>query len=489
MSNRQMKIVRYGVICLIAILLIGCALSSSEVLLQSEDTDVAMGRKMSRQVEQTIGHYEHGDLNKYVTGVMKQVGEKHDDQRFYYQVKIVDQADANAFAAPGGYIYVSRGLLAVTNNEAELAHILGHEIIHISKRHAARRLARARVPTLLTLPGLMVGGVLSERLGDLVNAPVHLAGGAVISQHSRQGEFESDHMGQNLAANAGYDPMALPAILERMGKVDLAKTGKTRKVSFFDTHPTTPDRIDRLLESGQGLAWSPQPGISGQQAAYIRRLEGMLVDDNPASGLFKGQQFFQPVMDFSVTFPEGWKVVNTPKAVVGMAPKKEAVILLSIAGEGIPARERGVSTRNRLKQEYNITPTQDRPVTLNGLPGYLLTLIDTTGKEPMNMHFLWFDYKGANYRFNGMGREHHRPFLKAAALSFRPLTAEEKASIKEKRLRVVTARENETLEQLSRRSGNVWKPAYTAAINGMDVGQVLKVGTLVKVAVENTFRP
>jgi len=212
----------------LCIFLTGCAVG-----LQPVDEDKAMGRQVAKEVESTMGVYDDPQLTPYLDAVGRRLLATHADKSFAYTFKIVDQAESNAFAAPGGYIFVSRGILALTNNEDELANIVGHEIIHVSRRHTARQMANAQVPGLLSLPGRVVGGVLSEQLGNLINAPLYMAGGAYIAKHSREAEFESDRYGQELAARSGYDPEALSTALDRLEQESRLMTGKERKAGFF----------------------------------------------------------------------------------------------------------------------------------------------------------------------------------------------------------------------------------------------------------------
>jgi predicted Zn-dependent protease len=201
MENRMKSrhILRFGFLALIlCVFLIGCAVG-----LQPADEDKTMGREVAQEVESTMGVYDDPQLTPYLAAVGRRLLAMHEDKRFSYTFNIVDQAESNAFAAPGGYIYVSRGMLALTNSEDELANIVAHEIIHVSRRHTAQQMAKAQVPGLLSLPGRVVGGLLSERLGNLINAPINIAGGAFIAKHGREAEFESDRYGQVLAARSG----------------------------------------------------------------------------------------------------------------------------------------------------------------------------------------------------------------------------------------------------------------------------------------------
>lgn len=487
MSPKRVKYFLINLICLACIcVLCGCA-RYTEIPLHSVKTDIAMGKELSSKITLTMGIYEDPDLTPYVENVCERIAKGHKDQRFEYKAAIVDSPVVNAFALPGGYLYVSRGILAATNNEAEIGHIIGHEIIHISRRHAARSMARAVLPGLLSLPGRIVGAVLSKRLGDFINAPLSLTSGAVVSTHSRHDEFESDRFGQALAAKGGYNPNALPRILTRMEKLDEVDTGKKRTAGFFDTHPMTPDRTKRLTAAAAEMKWSTKVSMAGSPDNYLRLLDGLIINENPMNGLFIDKKFVHPVLDFSVTFPDDWETFNTPTSVIAVQPDKEALLVLKVAGKNIPAKEKAISFKQQLKREYGATPIDDREIKGVKIPAYLLTYVEHTKKEEMYMHFLWFEYGDHLYQLTAMGSDSYRPLLRKAALSFRPLQKDELASIKETRLRVISAKDNETLEELNKRSGNIWSLEYTGVINDIDPNQPLKNGRLVKIAVEEKY--
>jgi predicted Zn-dependent protease len=465
------------------VLFFGVFLAGCAVGLQPVDEDKAMGQQVAEQVESTMGVYKDPQLSPYLDAVGRRLVAMNEDKRFTYTFSIVDQAESNAFAAPGGYIYVSRGILALSNSEDELANIVAHEIIHVSHRHTAQQLAKARVPGLLSLPGRVVGGVLSERLGNLINAPINMAGGAFIAKHSREQEFDSDRYGQILAASSGYDPQALATALAHLEKESRLMTGEERKASFFDTHPMTPDRVERLTRDAQKIEWTRQPGVAGDATVYLRRLDGLLIGPDPAQGVIDGRKIMHPVLDFAVTFPENWEVINTRQMALALEPKKKALFVMSIAGKGADPGEFADKFTRVFEEEYGTKPSISKPVKVGPYPGHLVTYSDKSGSEPMHIHFVWFSYRGLLYQYVGLGPERLRPALREAALSFRPLTKAERNGIKELRLRVVPAKAGETLSQLSVRRHNALKLDYTAVINNIDAGKPLRAGQRVKIGV------
>jgi len=484
----KLYIEHIGIAKYICLLFIGLLFVSCGAAIQSVEKDRELGRETAEMVSEEMGLYDDADYSAYLKRVGQRLVQANPDQTFDYWFAIVDQYEPNAFALPGGYIYVSRGLLALTNSEDELAGVVGHEIIHVSLRHSARQMAKARVPVLLSLPGAVVGGVINDNLGKLINAPVNAIGGAYLASHSRQDEFESDQFGQQLAASAGYDPSALAPILARLEAFVEVENGEKRIPGFFDTHPTTPDRVERVERDAQSIQWARQPGIAPGTKAYLRKLDGLLIGGNPAMGVFQDGKFLHPELDLSLTLPEGWKTLNTRQAVFAMAPKEDGILVMAVAGKGSDPEQPADRFETALYNEYRIKPAQSKSMKIGKLPAHLSLYTDNSGREPMHLAFLWVGYRGLIYQFIGLAPEKYRELLRATALSFRPMTPTERKSITETRLRVVSARSNESLTQLSKRMRNVWDIHTTAVMNGIDIKEPLKEGQLIKIAVLQSYR-
>ena len=460
---------------------------ASEWMLQPIEADRQLGVEASRQIDEQIGIVDDLELTSYVSAVGQRLTSQIADRRFEYTFKIVDQQEPNAFAAPGGYVYVSRGLLSLANAEDELANILGHEISHVGRRHTAKQLAKARAPKLLSLPGKAVARVLSRDLGRLLNAPVSLFGAACLASYSRQDELEADILGQQLAAKAGYDPMALAAILSRLENHEQLQTGTRRRASFFNTHPTTPRRVAGIMAHAKNVERISQKGIAPDHAEFLQRLDGLLLGDNPANGVFHGQTFLHPGLDYHIAFPVGWTTMNAPQTVGAVARKRDALVFVGVLGKGTDPEQLGRALVDGLAAEFGIRPSRSESIEVGPLPGYLVTLTDASGSEPMHMHFLWVACRGLIYQMIGLAPERYREVLRQTALSFRPLTAEDRSSIKEIRLRIVAARDGEQLGELSDRTGNVWKLRETAIANGIDSTEALSADQLIKIAVSQMY--
>lgn len=472
----------------VAFFVSSCALGPGEISLQPVEKDREIGLKVAQLIDTELGIVKDSRAPSYLNSVGERLVRVEKDQRFQYSFHIVDQCEPNAFAAPGGWVYITRGMLMLTNNEDELGNIIGHEMIHVIRRHAARQMANATLPAILSIPGRIVGGILSKDLGNLINAPINILGAAYIAQHSQADEYEADQLGQQLSASAGYDPRALAPVLVRLQRFLDLKTEEKRMPGFFDTHPSTPDRVERVSRQAGKIEWMREPAVVSSSAEYLHQLEGLLIGVNPAEGVFHGSQFLHPDLDFTITFSEGWKSVNTRQAVIAVAPKGDALLSLGIIAQGTDPVKAAEALTGAMYKEHGIRPTASEYIQIGKIPAHLVIYKDRSGREPVDLVFVHLAYRGLIYHFFGMALEYHRSTLLEAAQSFRPLTYEERTSIRETRLRIVSAQDNETLAQISNRTNNAWDVKTTEVVNGIRADQVLKKGQLVKMAVSQSYR-
>ncbi len=282
---------------LLAAITCGCA--------HGPEWDRKVGAEASKDLEANDGLYDDPKLTAYVNDIGQKVVSQVSNRQYDFQFHIIDQPVANAFSLPGGYVYVTRGLLALTNSPDELACVLGHETTHVIKRHAAQRMEAATVPGIFALPGALVG-TISPMVGDLLAAPAQGLGGLFLAGYSRDQEREADRTGQELAARAGFDPHALSEFLDRLGQFEsLASNPQDQRIpSIFQTHPQTPERVAATRERADELeATIIPPPSPHDRDAYVGMLDGLVLRDNPAVGIFVGDAFLHPTMGFAFTAP------------------------------------------------------------------------------------------------------------------------------------------------------------------------------------------
>jgi predicted Zn-dependent protease len=486
--NKIAKLTFIGV-AVILLLCSGAITPCHSQIFSSAEDDKKTGAEVAKQVEEQIGIYQAPLATEYVQAIGQRLIGNLEQREFDFRFQLVDQFEPNAFAAPGGYVYVSRGLLALANSEDELAGVIGHEIIHVTKRHSAKQSRRGILPSLLLIPGAIVSGLVSEELGALINTPLAAIGQVRLASYSRGQESEADRLGMRLSANSGYDPKSLATILAQLEKDVEMLTGDKHKASFFDSHPTTPKRVEEINKELAKIQWSPQPAIAKSQQDFLRRLEGLHYDENPAQGVFRGQTFLQPDLNFAITFPEKWKTTNTPSAVGAMTEKQEAMIFLGLADKQAEPEQLGQAFVAKLRQQYATEPSEARTVQAGQWPGYLVTLAESERGQITYMHILWVKMQKLTYQLIGVGGDRYRPTLKQTALSLRLLTEKERSSITCLRLRIVEAKAGETLAKLGQRTGNAWKPDYTAMINNIPADRKLQAGELIKIARRELYVP
>jgi len=432
------------------------------VLLKTEAIDEKVGKEAAQGVGAQMGYVDDPALEAYVSEVGQRLARYAPRGRFKYQFKVIDQEVPNAFALPGGYIFVSRGLLALANSEDELAGVLGHEIIHVAARHAA-----ARQAMMEATPGLL--------------RP--FASGSFAS-YGRDQEREADRLGQGLAGLAGYDPSGLPNFLEQLNREERLQLGGSRMAGFMDTHPATGERIGTAAGRAGMVAWERVPLVSGSRAGFLNHIEGLVVGATGDQGVFRGDLFLHPTLAFSLRFPKGWLTQNTPQAVAAISPKRDGIFFLRHGGPGDDAK---AYAEKFLDAEENrgFNVLEKKTVKISGIPSVRLAGGSSSGRGGVKVQISFIPFAGSMYILQGMsmGSAPYKGMFLNSMRSFAPLTPEQREMIQELRLRIATAEPGETLQALSGRTGNVWDVQQVAVANALYTTDKLDSGALVKVAV------
>lgn len=422
--------------------------------------DERAGRDAAKEAEARVGVLDDKALRDYVNAIGQRIAVHAPGFDFDYHFRIADQAAPNAFALPGGWVFISRGLLALTVSEAELASVIGHEVAHVAARHAAAR------------QGVKAVGFLA-----VLQTPW-------LAAYSRDLESTADRMGQELAAAAGYDPAALVLALDSLGSLDRLRLGAEREPWFLDTHPGPRSRAAEAGQRAQVLKWKAQPSIAGSRDAYLRRLDGLPLGQRASQGVFVGSRFLHPDLDLTVRFPEGWITRNTPAAVGAVAPRGDAQVFLEHAGSGADL-ERAVRTWIREGKAHGLQPRARRTVRVGGHQA--LQVVATSPEGHVLATFL--SQGDAVYRIVGVSTSPSRntATFENVARSFRPLTPAMRALIFERRLRLVEARAGESLAALSERTDNTWPVTELAVMNALQPDAELAEGQLIKIAVQEPY--
>jgi predicted Zn-dependent protease len=441
------------------------------VLLRTAYDDRSVGEEQTAIVEAELGIYDDEQLERYVNSVAVRLLRHAPPQPFDYEFRIVDQVVPNAFAIPGGKIYVSRGLLALVGSEDELAAVLGHEITHAAERHSAARIEHARRINPFAI------GILRA---------------ASIAAYGRENERDADRGGQILAASAGYDPNGIATFLRKLDAAERYEVGWSRLPFFLATHPTSPERSAIASQRASELSWEKTASVASQTGGgpeYTGMIDGLVLGDDPAGGLFKDGRFVHPDMRFSLRFPPGWTTQNSPQAVSAIAPSRDAEASLSAIGA---AGDLDQSIDEFLAQEVDGVKFQvldRRPIKVGELPG-VRVVAKARGLHSV-MSFI--EYEGLVFRLTllstGGAERKYRGRANAFVQSFRPLDDAGVYSLEVMRLRIARALESETLQQLSVRTRNDLELVYTGVLNNLFASSELSKGQRVKIGLNEPYFP
>ena len=353
---------RSAALCFILILLaVACAINPvtgrRELALVSEQGEIAMGKETDAEIAREYGYYGDPELAKYVTSIGLALAPHTHRPNLTYHFAVLDTPVVNAFAAPGGYIYVTRGILALMSSESELATVLGHELGHVSARHSVRQLSKM----ILVQVGLIVGSALSDtfaKIAGFAGIGVQL----LFLKFSRDDEREADALGVQYARAGQFNSgemVAFFSALQRYG--DMA--GGHSLPGFLSTHPLTSERIQNV----KAMLGENDLAFPIQRDTYLNRINNIVYGDDPRQGFIESGTFYHPAMRFVFNIPQGWEVQNTPAKVTMAEKNGNAAIVLQAeqSNDDLSAYARTRASKIEGGQIVN-----EQPDRINGLAAY-----------------------------------------------------------------------------------------------------------------------
>ncbi|HEU4725884.1 MAG TPA: M48 family metalloprotease [Candidatus Eisenbacteria bacterium] len=291
----------------------GCAVNPAtgkrQINLVSTGRETEMGREADPAVIAEYGLYGDAATQSYVDSIGQKLARVSHLPNLKWHFRVLDSPVVNAFAIPGGYIYITRGIMAYVNSESQLAGILGHEIGHVTARHSAQQMTQQQLAGI----GLLAGAVFVDAFRPY-SGIAQQGLGILFLKYSRDHETQADELGIQYAMRAGYDPRTIPATYATLKRIS-ERSGSTLP-NFLSTHPDPGDREVRTTQLAQAAAGGAPRGLVVGDAVYRKRIEGIVFGDDPRQGYFEGNRFYHPEMGFQLIFPDGWKTENQPSAVV-----------------------------------------------------------------------------------------------------------------------------------------------------------------------------
>lgn len=452
----------------------GCATNPAtgrpQLALISESQEIAMGRESAEQVDATMGLYQDDALEVYVDRIGQRLAAASERPDLPWRFAVVDDDVVNAFALPGGYIYLTRGILAHFNSEAELAAVLGHEIGHVTGRHSVEQLSRQQLASL----GLGIGGALYSPIRGM-SGVLSQGLGVLFLKYGRDDEREADTLGVRYMVREGYDPNAAVAVFEMLGRKTEAAGGQ-QIPSWLSTHPAPADRRERLKAQ---IAENPARADRVAREAYLERIDGLVYGKDPRHGYFEGERFVHPELEFAFTLPGGWQRQNLSRAVVAQHPDGAAALELTLA-----ATDGHAAAAEAFLSQPGISRGDARARRVSGLPATEALFAAQTERGSIGGLVTFIDFGGRTYRVLGMtAREQLNRFLpifRDTAASFARITDRRLLDVEPARVELLRLDEARSITGLKARRASPLDAEELAILNGVDAGEVLPAGRLVK---------
>ena len=485
-------------LALTALLLAGCASSTvtnpvtgrAERSVMDEAAEVAEGRKAHQQVLTEYSPLDKPALQAYVDGLGQRLARQSHRSALQWHFTVLDSPEVNAFALPGGYVYVTRGILAYMDSEADLAGVIGHEIGHVTARHGAQRATRQQDAGLGVLAATVLGigleGLGVRGAAQAANQVSQGVAAGFVASYSRDQELQADQLGAEYLSRSRFDPKNMVDVIgvlkdqERFAADSAREAGKPAPsgASWLSSHPSNDQRLQQIR---QAAAAYQGPYDDDGRARYLKAIDGIVFGDSRDQGVVRGRQFFHEPLGLALTAPAGWHIRNSADAVLVMSPGDDAALIM----RALPA-DAGTSHDEILRNVFKPTQGRTERLQLNGLEATHFTgqVRDAQGQAQAIELTLVTGPAGRAYALTAGARDaaaqqRARPGLREAEASFRPLTAADRSAARPYVLRSLPLPAG-GLAELARRSPLPQAERQLRLLNGVYAGGELRPGQLVK---------
>ena len=352
-------------------LVISCSVNpvtgERDFVLMSEDAELEMGRKYYSQILQSQTLYQDPKIQSYVQSIGDSLAELSHRSDLIYRFTVLDSPDVNAFALPGGYIFINRGLMVYLSSEEELAAVLGHEIGHVTARHSVRQISQAQV---LSIISYAVAREAGSAAGDLAN----IASGALVAGYGRDMELQADSLGAEYMAKQGYSASGMIDTISVLKEHELYSTEVSKRRGsnqqtyhgIFASHPSNDSRLKEVIKKADSLR---KDSLESNSLNYLKRIEGMTYGDSQVAGILRKNGFYHKDLDIRLISPDNWEVLNTPNSLIFIAPEGKASLQVSVSDQ-----VRKETPKNYLSRLTSGEVYQSKELKLGGHQAFLTLL-------------------------------------------------------------------------------------------------------------------
>jgi predicted Zn-dependent protease len=454
-----------------------------QVSLLSEAEEAAIGQQQDAEIRREMGVYNDRRLEQYVNEIGQQLASRSHRPNLPWTFTIVDSPAINAFALPGGYIYLTRGLLAYLDDESELAGVLGHEIGHVTARHAAQAYTRqAQANIGLTVLSIFIPS--TQPFAELGASGLSV----LFLRNGREAELEADRLGVEYGSSAGFDPSGVPRFLATLARVSaLSERGIP---NWLSTHPDPGSRVTKAEPVATKFASSEAKTLNRDR--YLEHIRGLQFGDNPKDGIVRGNEFLHPLLRIAVAFPEGWELTNTPTAVMAQEPGTSHFMVLQEVERqpGLQARASIADIAVAAMRKSGFTVMDGTMLRINGNEAHLGIYrgkMKDIGDVVMRAAHIQVGRQ--LYVVAGFTPKDEfdlvDPAMQSSVKTFRQLSQQDAQNIRPNRVDFYTVQKNDSWQSIAVRHGKGLVNAATLAImNDHDVGVQPQPGSRIKIIVE-----
>src|SRR5688572_117036 len=457
-------------------LLVACATNpvtgKRELSFVSESDEIAMGQEGAKATIASIGLVPDSALQRYVSNLGLSMARASERPNIPWQVNVIDDPIVNAFALPGGPVFITRGILSHMNSEAQLVSVLGHEIGHITAKHSVAQMSQQQLGQIGLVAAMIIQPGLAQ-FGELASQGL----GVLFLKFGRGAESQSDELGFKYMTQQGYDPTEMAKMFKTLERLSAGGDEGGRMPEWLSTHPDPGNRVQKTQER---VAASTLPaGLKVERDRFLQRTSGLIFGENPRLGFFRQNQFFHPDLKFQLDFPTGWKTQNTNQAVIGVSGQQDAMIALELAGNTTPGQglseffqQQGVQSQGSSTNAINGMPAASAEFTAQTQQGQLSGVVSYIQMSPNT-------YRLMAYTPSQSYNAYRNTFLQSMR-SFRALTDPSILAVQPVHVQVVRLTRAMTIAEFHQAYPSKIPLEQVALMNGVEASTTMPAGTLVK---------
>jgi predicted Zn-dependent protease len=449
------------------------ATGKRELSLVPKGQEIAMGQEGAKAAAAQMGVYADSGIQAYVTSLGMPMAKNSERADLPWSFTVVDDPIVNAFALPGGPIFVSRGILAHMNSEAQLVSVLGHEIGHVTAKHSVSQISKQQLYTI-GLVGAMIAKPELQRFGDVAMQGL----GVLFLKFGRDDETQSDELGFKYMTAANYAPSEMGEMFKILDRVSGGASARGTP-EWLSTHP---DPGNRYAKTNERIAAANRSftGFKVERETFLRRIDGIIFGDDPRNGYFQQTSFIHPTLKFRFDFPTGWRFQNSAEQVIGGSQQGDAQIALTLAGNVQPQQALAAFFR---QQGVAAGQTSANPV--NGNPAAMgQFLAQQQDGSQLAGYVMFVQQDNTTYRLlaitSAQNIRNYDGVFRGTLGSFQRVTDPALMNVRPQRVRIAQLRQPMSLTQYNQANPSVIPIDKLALINAVDANAVLPAGTWVK---------